>query len=287
MDSKFDATILDIIMAVFQKFGVTREVVLQGGYLVNKVLKSRATIDIDLSMSDILTWDRLLPKLHNCGKTLINLGIADEYNIKDPNPESGSCGRFKLYKDSRVVSHVDFGVIHLDYGIEERLLPLELKKDVVTDLRINCFRMERVLSDKVCAILSRQQMRRTKDLFDIYFILSNCSLSYLELYRCLTLAGFKLGYVQKILNADSPAEFPEEYRYKYSVFTPEFEVALDKVWENHDANRGQDECMAFADIVSSATTLKVLKSFLQSLYDLDGTFQEYTWDNTQMCWTKV
>ena len=287
MDSKFDATILDIIMAVFQKFGVTREVVLQGGYLVNKVLKSRATIDIDLSMSDILTWDRLLPKLHNCGKTLINLGIADEYNIKDPNPESGSCGRFKLYKDSRVVSHVDFGVIHLDYGIEERLLPLELKKDVVTDLRINCFRMERVLSDKVCAILSRQQMRRTKDLFDIYFILSNCSLSYLELYRCLTLAGFKLGYVQKILNGDSPAELPEEYRYKYSVFTPEFGVALDKAWESHVLDRSAEGRTYFRDIVSAQVTLEVFKQFLQSLYDLDGTFQEYTWDNAQMCWTQA
>lgn len=64
-----DENILDLIMASLYHHGIGEVVALKGGYLLYKLLHSRTTTDIDLSMSSIALWPNLQRALVECGVT--------------------------------------------------------------------------------------------------------------------------------------------------------------------------------------------------------------------------
>lgn len=150
----------------------------KGGYMLNQLLSdySRMTHDIDFSIMDKKQYETAKVLLAELGDYFIKKGIASSYKIKDTITEDSS-GGIDIYKDekegSRKILGMDIGLHDIRYGIE---------KYHITIGDVDAFEVERMLSDKLTAILSRKRFRRTKDLYDFYIITNAFDINLQKLY---------------------------------------------------------------------------------------------------------
>ncbi len=142
------------------------KIVLKGGYLLEQLLPNtaRQSQDVDFSIADSVLYPKLQEVLENIAEYFLQLGYIDKYNIKSTITETQS-GGINMYKNVngnciRILG-VDIGLHPLNYGIATT---------VIKSIAVSTFSIERILADKLTAILSRTRFRRPKDLYDFYII---------------------------------------------------------------------------------------------------------------------
>lgn len=146
----------------------------KGGYLLNQLLKeqSRMTHDIDFSISDEAGYEQVKQILQEIAEVFLKNDIIADYKIK-PTITQTSSGGVDFYDSlGAKMLGVDVGLHSLAWGITSYNFEF-----VTTD----GFSIERILSDKLMAILSRKRFRRTKDLYDFWVITNNFDFDYQKL----------------------------------------------------------------------------------------------------------
>lgn len=147
----------------------------KGGYELTKLLENpRATRDIDLSIQDEKDYEEFKVVLNNIGHKLVDLGVIKNYLVKDKISLTSSGGIECYSEEGNRLFGVDIGLHQLVSGIGK----LDFKFGIV-----NAFVPERMLADKIRAILSEKRFRRTKDLYDCYVLVQNYDLDFLELKK--------------------------------------------------------------------------------------------------------
>lgn len=180
VDLPANATDLDMLdyMALTVARVLTCDKAFKGGYMLNQLLgeDSRLTHDIDLSIMNEKAYDSVKKVLRDIAERFVSLGLIRRYDIREDITPTSS-GGIKMYDNNgRVILGVDVGLHSLLYGVSD----YNLKFGVV-----RAFSVERMMSDKVLAILSCKRFRRTKDLYDVYAITNAFDLDFKELLYCV------------------------------------------------------------------------------------------------------
>lgn len=152
-----------MVLELVREFG--NKLAFKGGYMLTKLMRNtaRQTTDIDFSILSDDIYEQIKIKLWSICNHLQSTGVIDKYVIKD-NIAHFMSGGADMYKNGRKVLGVDVGWHDISYGTVIRSID-------VCD--VNSFKVERMLADKITAILSRKRFRRPKDLYDLYCI-SEC-----------------------------------------------------------------------------------------------------------------
>ena len=129
----------------------------------------RMTQDIDISIQAKADYEEFKVVLAKIGDNLIERGIIATYEIKEDITETSSGGIKCKGANGEIIVGVDIGLHQLVFGIG--------KLDF-TFGEVNAFVPERMLADKISAILSRKRFRRVKDIYDLYCIASQYELNY-------------------------------------------------------------------------------------------------------------
>lgn len=138
----------------------------KGGYMLTKLLPNvaRQTMDIDLSIQESELYQELIQTMKSIGDSFIAEGYISEYVIKE-EVQRHMTGGIKMYdKEHNYVLGIDVGWHDITYGTTATTID-------VGD--VNAFTVERMLADKLRAILSNKRFRRSKDIYDLYCI-TNC-----------------------------------------------------------------------------------------------------------------
>lgn len=151
------------------------EAAFKGGYLLSNLLKefngvefSRKTTDIDFSIMNEKRYADVKVILKSIAESFLAKNIILDYKIKDVITSTSS-GGITMYLTTGGSIGVDVGLHDITYGVRPYDFTLE---------PVNGFTQERMLSDKLMAILSRKRFRRTKDLFDFYAITNLFDVDY-------------------------------------------------------------------------------------------------------------
>ena len=149
-----------MVLELNREFG--NKLAFKGGYMLTKLMKTRArqTSDIDFSILSNEIYESIKTKLVAISEHLLALGVIDSYKIKETIQPTMS-GGVDMYKNGVKLLGADVGWHDISYGTVIRNL------DVGS---LNSFEVERMLADKITAILSRKRFRRPKDIYDLYCI---------------------------------------------------------------------------------------------------------------------
>lgn len=148
-----------IVLMLVREYG--NKLAFKGGYMLSKLLggTARQTTDIDFSISDSELYKSLIQSFTSVGDLLVAEGYIDRYVVKDVIERFRSGGMDMYSANGDKILGIDVGWHDIYFGTTS------------TDIKItsvNAFTVERMLSDKVTAILSRKRFRRPKDIYDVY-----------------------------------------------------------------------------------------------------------------------
>lgn len=152
-----------MVVALCRAFG--DRLAFKGGYMLTKLMPdvARQTADIDFSILSAEIYQEIKSVLIEICGHFMETGVIDAYKIKDSIGPRMSGGA-DMYKGGQKVLGVDVGWHDITYGTKK------ISLDVA---EVNAFTIERMLSDKITAILSNKRFRRPKDLYDV-FCISEC-----------------------------------------------------------------------------------------------------------------
>lgn len=156
---------MDIMVTVLTRaFG--DKITFKGGYMLTKLMPkyARQTTDIDFSIQSSELYKDLLVVMDRIGKLFVEKGFIAKYTIK-PEVKQRMSGGMDMYdaNGSKVLG-IDIGWHDVTFGT------------TLTNINVGtvkAFTVERMLADKITAILSRKRFRRPKDIYDLYCI-TNC-----------------------------------------------------------------------------------------------------------------
>ena len=150
----------------------------KGGYMMNQILgsDSRLTHDIDFSIMNAEYYSKVKKVLEQLGDYFVARGLANSYTVKDTITPTSSGGMTVYSEDGSILVGIDVGLHSLLYGTTDYDISIG---------KVEAFSIERMLSDKILAILSRKRFRRTKDLYDFYVLIHKFDFSYRELLFCI------------------------------------------------------------------------------------------------------
>ena len=153
-----------MVLVLLREFG--NKVAFKGGYMLSKLLPnvSRQTTDIDFSIQTSDLYVDLLNTFEEIGEHFVDKGMIARYEIKPEIREFMSGGMNMYSADGSKKLGIDVGWHDITFGTTS------VKLDVGD---VNAFSVERMLSDKITAILYRKRFRRPKDIYDLYCI-TNC-----------------------------------------------------------------------------------------------------------------
>lgn len=184
----------------------------KGGYMLTKLIPdvARQTEDIDFSIQSSELYSRLINTMHTIGDYFVNIGVAGGYTIKDTIRETMSGGMVIYSTTGERILGIDIGWHDITYGTQ-------ITSISVGD--VNAFKVERMLADKITAILSRKRFRRTKDIYDLY-CLTNCF-------------DFDLNVVHDYIMRRTEGAGPEWTNYPFNeIVVREYRKAYDKLTLN-------------------------------------------------------
>lgn len=149
----------------------------KSGYMLTKLLggHSRMTHDIDLSIQSQESYTSIKEVLEGIALKFIDVGLIDSYKVKDTISPTSS-GGVTFYLGGKIMLGIDIGLHDVMYGTQNYTLNVG---------EVTAFSVERMLSDKLLAILSRKRFRRTKDLYDFYIITDHFDIDYAGLIACI------------------------------------------------------------------------------------------------------
>ena len=138
----------------------------KGGYLLNQLLgrQSRMTHDVDFSIDDAETYTLVKAILTEIGDYFVDTGLIAKYSVKETIAPRQSGGIDFYGESGKKILGVDVGLHSLSWGVTA------YEFDIAS---LDGFTVERMLADKIMAILSRKRFRRPKDLYDFWVITNN------------------------------------------------------------------------------------------------------------------
>ena len=153
-----------MVLELTRVFGSS--LVFKGGYMLTKLMSNtaRQTTDIDFSIMSSEIYEDIKIQLTIIAEHFKNLGIVDKYILKETIKPRMSGGITMYDNTGRILLGVDVGWHDVSYGTINRNIDI---------CSVNSFEVERMLADKITAILSKKRFRRPKDLYDLYCI-SEC-----------------------------------------------------------------------------------------------------------------
>lgn len=243
--------ILDYMVLVISRVFVA-DAAFKGGYMLNKLLdNSRMTFDVDFSIMQMGDYESVKTILAKIAEQFIASGLIATYKVKDTIAPTQSGGIDMYDPTGKKVLGVDVGLHNISYGIRHYNFGLG---------DINGFEIERMLSDKIIAILSRKRFRRTKDLYDLYAIVNAFCVDYEKLKRYIELRG----------GAEwNNFPFSEEVLVQYRKAWDKLELRPNKVSKQLDKPSFDEVLLQFTKFI---TPLK---------YPVDKVTQ---WDNNRNAW---
>ena len=154
-----------IALELAREFG--NKLAFKGGYMLTKIMAetARRTVDVDLSILSDEVYDDIRSRLKAICEKFLSEGVIDSYEVK-PEVKPSMSGGCSMYKDGKKIMGVDVGWHDLSYGITVHDTPVG---------RLRGFEIERMLADKISAILSRKRFRRPKDIYDVCMIMHSFS----------------------------------------------------------------------------------------------------------------
>lgn len=153
-----------IVLTLVRLFG--DKLAFKGGYMLTKLIPDRArqTTDVDFSIQNSEVYKELLIAMEKIGDELIRRGHIARYQIK-PEVHERKSGGMDMYSSSgEKILGIDIGWHDISFGTTTTNIKIA---------QVNAFKVERMLADKITAILSRKRFRRPKDIYDLYCI-TNC-----------------------------------------------------------------------------------------------------------------
>lgn len=150
-----------MVSMLVREFG--EELAFKGGYMLTKMMPdvARQTTDIDFSIDDGGRYTDIKQALSKIGDSLIGLGVISRYVLKDTIAPTMSGGMSMYDNNGQNILGVNVGWHKTAYGTA--------KTDIAV-VPLRAFTVERMVCDKVSAILSKKRFRRPKDIYDLYFI---------------------------------------------------------------------------------------------------------------------
>lgn len=177
--------VLDYIMTELCSSLDITKLAFKGGYVLNNILPknvARRTTDIDFSISEKLYYESVVKCFERIGNTLVSIGIAESYEIKDEIKETMS-GGIKIHTPNKVRDlGVDVGLHDTSYGVDNVN---------IIGFDVNKFMIERMLADKLSAMFSRKRFRRPKDLYDFYVLTEYFDVDMNKLRDCIDRRGIE------------------------------------------------------------------------------------------------
>lgn len=212
---------------------------LKGGYLLSRILgdRGRKTQDVDFDVLDQKAYDYLIPTIEALGEYYIKSGLATEYKIRH-DLSGDKSGGFTVYNDKVIILKCDICSENLSYG---------LSFTQIGEKEVQTFSPERILADKVLALLSEKRFRRSKDIYDVLCI-TDC-------FKCD--ARLINSYMRKRLTSTEGVwdDFPysEEILTKMEVAYSKLRLSniKDEVIPKPDWSKVADRFMIFASKVKS------------------------------------
>lgn len=170
-----------IVLSIIQRFN-QEDLAFKGGYMLNQLMPevSRMTRDVDFSVDSAEQYEKIKVILKDIGDYLVQNEIICYYKVKDSIAPTQSGGiDFYDSNNSRCLG-VDVGWHQIVSGTKWYDLKLG---------QVHAFSVERMLSDKIHAIFTPKRFRRTKDLYDVYYLLENFDVDYKKFKECIELRG--------------------------------------------------------------------------------------------------
>lgn len=160
-DTSLQANLDYITETILNNFG--SQGTFKGGYILTKLLHNtaRRTTDVDFSIADKNLYTDIKEVLHSIGKHFLDTGVASDYTVKEDIAETCCGGLDIIGLNGKKLFGCDVGLHDTSWGTTQY------------DLNVGCvkaFTVERMLSDKTKAILSKKRFRRPKDIYDFKII---------------------------------------------------------------------------------------------------------------------
>lgn len=155
-----------MVLELVRQFG--NSVVFKGGYMLTKLMPecARQTTDIDFSIQSSELYQELISAMRAIGDKFVADGVISRYVIKDVIERRMSGGMDMYAADGSKVLGIDVGWHDVTFGTAKTSIDIG---------EVTAFTVERMLADKITAILSRKRFRRPKDLYDFYCLVSTFS----------------------------------------------------------------------------------------------------------------
>lgn len=169
-----------MVLALSRRLNV--EKAFKGGYMLNQLLgnASRMTRDVDFSIHNQDDYESVKRVLAEIAENFKREGIINDYKMKDTIKQTMSGGIDFYGFDGRKILGVDVGLHDIHWGIKQYQLDVAV---------VEGFEIERMLCDKLIAVLSRKRFRRTKDLYDFFAITSSFDFDYQKLQEYIARRG--------------------------------------------------------------------------------------------------
>ena len=162
--NEINSNIDSMVLTLLRIFG--NESVFNGGYMLKKLIPdcARQTQDIDFSAQSSELYQSLINTMIAVGTRFVKAGIISNFKIRQTIVPHYS-GGMDMYSASGAK------ILGIDVSWSDTLLGTT--KTIIDIGEVSAFEIERMLADKISAILSRKRFRRPKDIYDLYCI-TNC-----------------------------------------------------------------------------------------------------------------
>lgn len=150
----------------------------QGGFFIGEYTKEpRYTQDLDMSILELPAYERVKQALVKYGDYLTSTNVISRYAVKDSVSERSSGGAKFYAPDGSTLFSIDIGFHEI---------PLQTVAIEISDVgNISITTVEQMLCDKLSALFSDRRLRRIKDLYDAWHILTTCQVDAQQLIFCL------------------------------------------------------------------------------------------------------
>lgn len=154
----------------------------KGGFFIGEYTKEpRYTQDVDMSVMELSAYERVKDVLRKLGDELVASGEISKYVVKEQASERSSGGAKYYAPEGSILFSVDIGYQ------ETPCTTVALDMDDVGNIRVST--VEQMLSDKLSALFSDRRLRRIKDIYDAWHILTHCDVDMNKVILCLDRRG--------------------------------------------------------------------------------------------------
>lgn len=176
-------------------------IVLKGGFLLlNTLENSRVTQDIDFSIDKEIGWTNLVAAVE-ASVASIGSDVCEIESICDPQEEMSGKIEIRL-KENQALVGVDASWEPINVGV---------RNTNILDITIDTYTLCHILADKYCVVFSPKRFRRTKDLYDIYNILTNYDFSYADVSELESKSGNTINEQNKLVTDATILRFKSKW----------------------------------------------------------------------------